>query len=179
MEVMATAAGIFALRVIGNMMTTIRLLMNTRGLLKGAFVIAIFESLIFALALGVVVANLDSIPNLIAYSVGFAVGGYLGMRLEERLTTYFIEVTAISMQHGHDIAMAIRDAGMGATEADAHGARGNVSMVKSVIERRQLRQCLKIIYDIDNNAFVTTAGLRGMEHGFVSVQPGLSRFFGR
>jgi uncharacterized protein YebE (UPF0316 family) len=179
MEIIGTAVAIFALRVIGNMLTTLRLVLNARGGLKPAFFIAILESLVFALALGVVVANLNSIPNLIAYSVGFATGGYLAMRLEEHLMPYFIEVNAISVKDGHLIAEAIREAGMGATEHDAHGARGNVSVVQTIIERRQLKTCLATIYRIDPNAFVSTTGLRGTEHGFVSIQPGLSRLFSR
>lgn len=179
MEVIGTAVAIFALRVIGNMLTTLRLVMNARSKLKTAFVISVLESLIFALALGVVVANLDSIPNLVAYSVGFATGGYLAMRLEEQLLPYFIEVTAISVNDGHRIAEAIREAGMGATEHQAHGARGEVYVVQSVIERRQLKKCLTTIYGVDPNAFVSTTTLRGTEHGYLSVQPGLSRLFWR
>ncbi|MCI0710982.1 MAG: DUF5698 domain-containing protein [Chloroflexi bacterium] len=179
MEVIATAVAIFALRVIGNMLTTMRLVMIARSKLKPAFVLSVFESLVFALALGVVVTNLNSIPNLIAYSVGFATGGYLAMRLEEHLLPYFIEVTAISVTEGHRIAEAIREEGMGATEHDAHGARGNVCVVQSVIERRQLKKCLTTIYHVDPNAFVSTTALRGTEHGYLSVQPGLSRLFSR
>lgn len=179
MEVIGTAVAIFGLRVIGNMLTTLRLVMNARSKLTPAFFIAILESLLFALALGVVVANLNSIPNLVAYSVGFATGGYLAMRLEEHLMPYFIEVNAISVRDGHLIAEAIREQGMGATEHDAHGARGDVSVVQTIIERRQLKRCLATIYHIDPNAFVSTTGLRGTEHGFLNIQPGLSRIFSR
>ena len=179
MEVIGTAVAIFVLRVIGNMLTTLRLVMYARGMLKLAFVIAVVESLLFALVLGVVVTHLDSIPNLAAYALGFATGGYLAIRLEEHLMPYFIEVNAISVTKGHLIAEAIREAGMGATEHDAHGARGDVQVIQTIIERRQLKSCLATIYRVDPNAFISTTGLRGTEHGFVNVQPGLSRLFSR
>ena len=179
LEVIGTALGIFALRVIGNMLTTLRLLMNSRGRAEVSFFIAIVESLIFAFALGIVVTNLDSILNLMAYSVGFATGGYLGLQVEKLFLPDFVEMTIISVEKGHQLAEAIREAGMGATETEAHGGKGDVTMVRSVIERHDLRKCMMIVHQIDDTAFVTTTHLRGTQRGFVNAQPGLSRWLYR
>jgi uncharacterized protein YebE (UPF0316 family) len=178
-ELIGTAVLIFVMRVIGNMLTTLRLIMNTRGCATESFVIAVIESLIFALVLGVVLQNLDSVINLAAYSVGFGVGGYVALQLERLFIRDYIEVTVISIDKGLAIAEAIRDEGMGATETEGHGAHGDVLIIKSIIERRQLNRCLQAIHGVDPKVFVTTHSLRGYEHGVVSVQPGLSRLFFR
>jgi uncharacterized protein YebE (UPF0316 family) len=179
LELIGTALLIFIMRVVGNMLTTLRLIMISRGQAKGSFAVAVVESLIFALVLGVVVQNLNSVINLLAYSFGFAAGGYVALKLERLFMNDFIEVTAISIDKGHAIAEAIREAGMGATETKAHGAHGNVLIVKSIIERRQIESCLQAIHNVDPKVFVTTTSLRSYEHGVVTVQPGLSRLFYR
>lgn len=176
LEIIGTALGIFILRVIGNMLTTLRLVMNSRGKLRSAFFIAIAESLIFAYALGVVVIHLNSYPNLIAYALGFAVGGYLAMRLEQHLMPYFVEATIFSTVHSHELAEAIRKLGLGATEIDAHGGRGDITIIKSIFERRQLKGYLGVVHEIDPDAFVTVEGLRATEHGILSSNIGLRRF---
>ena len=103
-ELLLTAGGIFALRVVGNIFTTIRLVVIVRGQKMLGAVMAVCESLIFAVALGTVVTNLDNVVNLGAYSVGYAVGGYLGVVLEQRMIQRYVAVLVISPKRSHSIA---------------------------------------------------------------------------
>ena len=66
-EVLALAGGIFVLRVIGNMLTTLRTVMLVRGQKIRSSILAIFESLVFAVAIGSVVSNLNNIAKLNIY----------------------------------------------------------------------------------------------------------------
>ena len=176
LEVILTAIGIFILRVVGNMLTTLRLVMNSRGKLGGAFIIAVVESIVFAYALGVVVIHLEAYLNIIAYALGFAVGGYLAMRLEQHLMTFYVEATIFSGDKGHELAEAIRAMGLGATETDAHGGRGDVTIIKSIFERRQLKAYMRAVKRIDPDVFLTVEGLRATEHGILSTDTSLRQY---
>ncbi len=165
-DVLLVAGGIFVLRVIGNMITTIRLIVIVRGQKFATAVLGFTEALIFAVALGSVVANLDNILNLMAYSLGYAVGGYLGMMVENRLIQRFISVQALSMQYAHEIAVAIRDAGYGATETWGEGAKGHHGVVTAVVGHHQVNEVVKVIESVDPKAFVTMSELRGTSHGY-------------
>ncbi len=165
-EVILMAGGIFVLRVLGNMSTTVRLVMIVRGSKLFSSLLGILESLIFAVALGSVVSNLDNVWNLAAYSLGYAVGGYLGMTLEERLVQRFISIQAVSMRRAHNIALAIREAGFGATESWGEGAEGHHGMVTIVVVHRFVQSVVKIIEEVDPKAFITTSELRGIAHGY-------------
>ncbi len=165
LETLGVAGGIFALRVIGNIITTMRLVLIVRGEKLWSSVMGTLEALIFALALGGVVSSLDNLWNLAAYSVGYGVGGYLGLVLEQRLVTRFVAINIISQRHGHDIALAVREAGYGATESAGQGAAGEVRAVTVVVRHRQVNDVVKVVNQIDPGAFVTMEELRGIERG--------------
>lgn len=180
LETIAVATGIFLLRVLGNTVTTIRLVMLNRGRNYIVAVLSFFESLIFTIALGAVVTNLDSMPNLIAYCGGFAVGSSVGLWLEKRLTLGYVILTTFSRESGHAVAKAIREAGFGATEIDAHGADGDVIIIESIIERSNLSACTTAIQSVDKDAFITTQTLQSTRHGYIpAVRPGLARIINR
>lgn len=165
-DTLLSAGGIFLLRVVGNMITTVRLVLIVRGQKLPSAGLAVIETLIFAVALGSVVSNLNNIWNLGAYSVGFAVGGYLGMTLEQRLIQRFVSVHVISPHHSHDIAVAIRQAGFGATESYGQGAEGQVGAVTAVAKHRDVSRVVRVVQTVDPKAFVMLEELRGISQGY-------------
>ncbi len=165
-NVLITAGGIFVLRVIGNMMTTVRLVLTVRGQKLSSSLLAMIEALIFAVVLGSVVSNLDNIWNLAAYSVGFAVGGYLGLMLEHRLIQRFVSVQIISSKLAHDIAVAVREAGYGATETFGQGAEGRVGSVTAVVGHQEVNDVARIVHGVDPQAFIMMEELRAISQGY-------------
>jgi uncharacterized protein YebE (UPF0316 family) len=165
-EIILEAGGIFLLRVIGNMITTVRLVTLVRGQKLLSTFLAIFEALIFALAIGSVVNNLGNIWNLSAYCLGYAAGGYLGLVLEHRLIQRFVSIQVISAGRSDEIAMAVRRAGYGATETWGEGAQGKRGMVTIVVGHREVDHVTKIVQKADPDAFVMLEELRGISRGY-------------
>lgn len=165
-NVILGAGAIFVLRVIGNMITTVRLVLIVRGRKISSSILGIFEALIFAVALGTVVTNLDHIWNLSAYCLGYAVGGYLGMVMEDYMIQRFVLVQAISPRLAHEIAVAVREAGFGATESFGQGVDGQVGTVAIAASHHQVSQVVKIIQTVDPKAFVMMEELRAVSRGF-------------
>jgi uncharacterized protein YebE (UPF0316 family) len=168
-NVIIGAGGIFMLRVVGNMLTTLRLVTIVRGQKWMSTFLAIFEALIFALALGSVVQNLGNVWNLSAYCLGYAAGGYLGMWIEPHLVHRYASVHIFSPKAAGEIACAVRDAGYGATESWGRGAQGRVGSVVAVISHRDIDEIMTIVQQIDPEAFVTTEELRAISRGYFRV----------
>ncbi|NDJ74951.1 MAG: hypothetical protein GYB65_01720 [Chloroflexi bacterium] len=161
------AIGIFMLRVVGNMITTVRLVTLVRGQRLQSTVLAAFEALIFALAMGSVVTNLGNILNLASYSLGYAAGGYLGMVLEHRLIQRFVQVTMVSPQHAHQMAQTLREAGFGATELWGQGAGwSGYGSLTTVVGHQDVRQVIKTAQKVDPDVFVTLEELTGITRGY-------------
>lgn len=179
-ETVLVAFGIFLIRVFGNTISTLRLVMLARDRDGIVLVLSFLESLTFAIAIGAVVTNLDSVVNLIAYSGGYAIGSSLGVWLERRLTLGFVQLTTISPGNGRLIADTVREAGFGATEINGYGAEGEVLIIETVVERQNLKRCMDAIQQIDPDAFITTRTLQSTRRGFIpAVRPGLNRILNR
>jgi uncharacterized protein YebE (UPF0316 family) len=161
---------IFCLRAANNMLSTVRINTMTYGRRWLAVVLSFVESLIFAFTASVVLTNFDNVPNLLAYAGGFAVGGYFGMALEGKFITGYMTVNVITGDGGHDIALALRGDDFGVTETIGEGKEGQVTMLRSVIERQQIPDILATIRDINPDAFVTVEEARAVHQGWLRTR---------
>ena len=167
MEIALNVLFIFALRVAGVSLSTVRILLMTRGRKLLSAVLGFFEVLVYAVAIGKVVQDLNNIPNLMSYCLGFSVGTLVGMWLEERIAIGFATIRVISPGHSHQVAEAIRQAGYGATESIAQGKEGIVGTVKTTVRRRDVKVTCEIIYQCVPDAFITIEDTQKVERGYL------------
>jgi uncharacterized protein YebE (UPF0316 family) len=166
-EALLFAGVIFALRVLNYSVSTFRTVMITRGKKLISAVLAFVEAFIFAVVIANVVSDLQNAPNLIAYCMGAAVGGYIGMALEDRFITHYVTVNVITPNNGHDLAVALRDRGYGVTETVGEGHKGTVTMLRSVIDKKDVTEFLRVIRTLDSTAFVAVEEARAVQHGWL------------
>jgi uncharacterized protein YebE (UPF0316 family) len=166
-EIVLNVLFIFILRVLGVSLSTVRLLLMTRGRRLLSAVFGFFQTLVYAVAIGKVVQDLNNIPNLMSYCLGFSVGTLLGMWLEERIAVGFATIRVIFPGRNHQVVEAIRRAGHGATEAIAQGKEGTVGTVKAVVRRRDVETVYKIIRQYAPDAFITIEDTQKVEHGYL------------
>ncbi len=167
LPVIAIAVLLFFLRVLNNGMFTIRMILITRGRKTVAAIFAFIEATIFALTTGLVVNDLTNPVILIAYSGGFAVGGYFGQIVESRFVKGYLSVNVVSPGMGHEIAVALRDAGFGVTETNGEGKDGHVMLVRCIIERRAANEVIDIIRGVSPDAFISVEETRTVRSGYV------------
>lgn len=130
-------------------------------------VLGFIEALIFAYVTATIVTDLSNILNMVAYCGGFSLGIYAGMVVERRFVVSYVRLNVIAKAQGREIAKALRDQGHGVTEVDAVGSTGGVSMLNSVILRRDSGEALKAIYKVNPDAFVTLEEARSVQHGWM------------
>ncbi|MBZ0295715.1 MAG: DUF5698 domain-containing protein [Anaerolineae bacterium] len=166
-EAIALAVLIFSLRVLNSAVGTVRLVVMARGQTFVTAVLGFIEALIFAYVTANVVTDLSNILNLAAYCGGFSLGIYAGMAVERRFVVSYVRVNIITKKNGHDMAVALRELGHGVTEVQGVGGSGEVTMVHSVILRRNVAETLRAIYIINPDAFVTLEDARAVQHGWM------------
>lgn len=158
---------IFALRVFNNAIGTVRVVMITRDMRFWSAVLGFIEALTFVVVIAGVAKDLSNLPNLMAYCLGYAVGGYVGMAIEARFIVSYVEATVVSTIHGHEIAVALRERGYGVTEAHGSGRDGDVTILRSVIQRRDASDFKSTVHTIHPAAFVSLVEARAIEHGWL------------
>jgi uncharacterized protein YebE (UPF0316 family) len=169
-EILLGAALLFTLRVLNNAIGTVRLITLSRQRRTITFILSFFESLIFAVTIAVVVTDLTNLINLTAYCTGFAVGSWVGMVLEARLITSYMIVNIFAAQKGHEIAVAVRERGFGITETVGKGRDGDVIMLRSVVQKRDLNRLLEVIHSQNENAFIAVEEARSVERGWLGLR---------
>ena len=166
MNIVLEALLIFGLRVLGIAISTLSTLMTVQGRRGYAVVAGFFSSLVYVIAIGKVVTNLNNVWNILAYAGGFAGGTLVGMMLEQRLALGYAEVRFISTDDGHDLAGALREAGFGVTELEGRGRERMVGVVSVLIPRKEVKSVLGIGRQVDEDAIVTVTDSRSIQRGY-------------
>jgi uncharacterized protein YebE (UPF0316 family) len=161
-----SAGLIFLLRVADMTMDTLRVLVVLRGRKGIAWVLGFFQALIFVLAIGSVLSNLDNPLNVLGYAAGFATGNVVGMLIEERLAIGHVQLSIISSGRGSAIAERLRQEGYAITEIPARGKDGVVALLNCSVLRKNIERVHKIVNEVDESAFITVEDVRPVRRGF-------------
>jgi len=157
---------IFFLRVCDMSLDTLRVLFVMRGIKKIAWVLGFCQSVIFILAIGKVLTQINNPLNIIGYAAGFATGNVVGMIIEERIAIGHILVNIISPRRGSAIVTHLRDHGYAVTELAGRGKDGMVSMINCSVLRKQVDAVHELVNEVDPDAFITAEDVRPIRHGF-------------
>jgi uncharacterized protein YebE (UPF0316 family) len=157
---------IFVLRLVGVSLGTIRMMLVMRDRRMLAALMGFVEATVWIVAVGLVIDDIDTIWNVLAYSGGFAAGTLLGAWIEGRLALGHMCVRVVSMDMGAEIAEKVRQSGHGATELKAEGLSGPVCLIEIVAPRKHLGDIVRLINSVDSTAFVTIEDARQVTRGY-------------
>ncbi len=162
---------IFTLRVLNNAVGTLRLIAIQENSRVLGFLLASVESLLFAFTAGLVLTDLQNVPNLAAYVLGFSVGGYVGLSIEQRyLNVYHIVDVVAADSIAHEIAKKLRQEGHGVTEMHGEGARGHVIQLRIVAHHSDVQNVIQLARDTQENVFITVEESRLIRGGWLRKQ---------
>lgn len=162
---------IFTLRVLNNAVGTLRLIAIQENSRVLGFLLASVESLLFAFTAGLVLTDLQNVPNLAAYVLGFSVGGYVGLAIEQRyLNVYHIVDVVAADSIAHEIAEKLRQEGHGVTEMHGEGARGHVIQLRIVAHHSDVQSVIQLARDTQENVFITVEESRLIRGGWLRKQ---------
>lgn len=166
MDSVLQALMIFVLRVVGIAISTLATILTVQGRKLLAVLSGSLSTLIYVVAIAQVVTNLRNLPNLAAYVVGFGVGTWVGMVIEERMALGYAEVRVISSSRGEPIAAALRRAGFGVTQMYGHGREGSVGIMDIVVPRKSVTAVIQKVEEVDPQAIITVSEARVVRRAY-------------
>ncbi len=169
MEMVVGGLFVFAMRVADMSLDTLRMLFVVRGRKAIAWTLGFFQAAIFVIAITRVLSNLDNPLMVLGYAAGFATGNVVGMLIEERLAVGHIHLSIVSSRRGAALTQALREAGFAVTEVPARGKDGMVHMLNVSVLRKDVPDVERVVHAVDAEAFVTSADVRPVRHGFWGV----------
>lgn len=156
---------VFFARVLDVSLGTLRIIFTSRGKRNIAPLLGFVEVFIWIVVVSQVVKNVHSLPAYLGYAAGFAVGTFVGMKIEERLALGLYVLRIILSLEGERLASQLRSAGYGVTVVNGMGSVGEVKLLYTVIKRKNLIGVLEIIKSVAPNAFFSVEELRSAESG--------------
>jgi len=165
----AIALMIFGLRVTDMSLDTLRMLFVMRGRKGIAWALGFFEAGIYIVAITRVLSNLNNPLTILGYAAGFATGNVVGILIEERLAIGHTQMSIVSTARGAALAQALREAGFAVTELPARGKDGMVHLLNASVLRKDVPNVERVVHEVDPEAFVTSADVRPVRHGFWGV----------
>ncbi len=153
-------------RIVDVSCATVRTLMLVRGKRKIAACIGLLEATVYVLALGKVMSDISSIPNIIAYAVGFSSGNYIGSMIEDKIAIGTIMVQVIPS--GFDnVVEDLRSMGYGVTVVNGFGKDGPREVLDISMNRKDLPKIYGYFKEKDCNAFITVMDTRDIKGGYL------------
>ena len=152
---------------------TIRAIMTIQGRRTVALTVGVFELLIWVFVVSHVIQDLRSEPIYgVAYALGFALGTFVGMTIEQKLALGR-QVVRIMTRQGGEMAQALRAGGLVVTQFDGYGRDGPVQELFIEVERREARNVItqaraldaRCYYIVDDIRLASSATARTREFG--------------
>lgn len=159
---------IFFINLVYISINTIRVILTMRGYRKVAPFIAMIEVIIYTLGLSIVMQYISQPIYLITYAVGFGVGIYTGMIIEDKLALGYSVVHIITNSADHTLAQNLRTLGYGVTIQPGYGRDGDRLVLMALTPRSEERKLYDAIEELSPSAFYYASEAKYIKGGFMT-----------
>lgn len=159
-------AQIFLINLVYITLNTIRVILTMRGYRKVAPILAVIEVTIYTLGLSLVMQYLSEPIYLIVYALGFGVGIYTGMLIEDRMALGYSVVYIVTNSLDHALAENLRELGYGVTIQAGYGRDGDRLILTVLAPRSKEVQLFKAIDELRPTAFYYSSEAKYIQGGF-------------
>jgi len=161
-------------RIIDVSIGTIRLMFVAKGFRYLAPILGFFEVLIWIIAIGQIMKNLNNSLSYLAYAGGFAIGNYIGILIESKLSLGMVVVRIITQNNSKKLIDYLKNTRLGVTQVDAEGVYSKVKILLTVVRRSDLHKVINAIMYYNPKAFYSVEDIRQVSEG---VFPGRQHRF--
>lgn len=160
---------IFSARIGDVTIGTIRIVFVSQGKKFLAPILGFFEIIIWLLAIGQIFNNLTNIIYYIAYAGGFAMGNYVGLIVENKISLGYLSLRLILSDNTERLIKSLKDQGYGMISITTEGSNGDVNLIILVIKRKNKLKVLNIIREIAPDAFISIEQVQSVKGGIFSI----------
>lgn len=154
-------------KIIEVSLTTLRMVFVSKGEKRLASVIGFVEVTIWLKVASVVLVNINEHPaKMFVYALGFAIGNYIGLTIEDKLGLGYSKIQIITdIDNGEDLANSIRELGRAVTIIKGEGRDTEKAVLTTYVRRKDKDDLLKKI-DANKVGIVTVSETQKIYGGF-------------
>jgi uncharacterized protein YebE (UPF0316 family) len=161
---------IFFGKIIEVTISTLRIVLISRGeRMVGSFA-ALFEITIWIMVTGTVLVNFQhDLIKVLVFAVAFATGNYFGSWLEEKLAFGLCSLHVIvqEIESIDNLVCCLRAENFGVTILNGRGKDGDRKLLIVSLRRKRINQAIRIIEENSSNAFVTACDVKIAKGGYL------------
>jgi uncharacterized protein YebE (UPF0316 family) len=135
-------------RITDVSLDTIRTVSVIQGRRAFAAVLGFFEAVVYICAVAKVLLNINQPVYAVAYGLGFAVGTYLGMVIEQRLA-FGKQLVFLLTPKGPKLAEVLRAGDYRVAEVKGHTRDGDLTILCVEIPRREAQKLISLANAVD------------------------------
>ncbi|MBU2510170.1 DUF2179 domain-containing protein [bacterium] len=146
---------IFFARVLDVSLGTMRTIVTVQGRMTMAFILGIFETVIWITVVSAVISQITESPVLVVfYALGYACGNVVGILAERKIALGPVILRLIVEDEKKETMVTVfRDLFLDITTFTGTGTKGPVTEIYSVCRRRDLSSIVPKLREVDPNAF--------------------------
>ena len=152
-------------RIVDVSLDTIRVIKIAKGYSNYAPVVGFFQSLVWVITISRVMVNLENWMTYVGYAGGFALGTYIGMRIEEKLALGHELIRVITRADADKLTENLRQSGYPVTHVTGQGREGQVGILYIILQRKGMEEVVSIIKQFNPRAFYTIEDMRFVSNG--------------
>ncbi len=158
-------------RIVDVSLGTLRIIFVSKGMKHLAPVLGFVEVVVWLLAIGQIMHNLSNVANYIAYGLGFALGNYLGIRIEEKLAMGHVVLRVITRKSASDLKNYFSRSGYRFNVVDAMSDEGPVNVIFLPVKRKNLKKMICNVKRYNPKAFYTVEDVKTVSGTVLSQRP--------
>ncbi|HXK21952.1 MAG TPA: DUF5698 domain-containing protein [Myxococcota bacterium] len=146
-------------RIVDVSMDTMRTVAIVQGRRLFAAVLGFVQAVIFISVVAKVLLSVDHLAYVPAYGLGFALGTYFGIAIEERLA-FGQQMALLFTRKGAELAKALIGIGYRVAQVHAHVEGGEMTILYVESPRKRTRRLIRDVGAIDQGCFFVVNDVR-------------------
>lgn len=152
---------IFFARLVDVSMSTVRIILIVNEKRAAASILSFLEMFIWLVAVTQTLKNLSNVMCYVGFAGGFAVGTYIGMMIEKKLSMGIVLIRITTTEKdGQQLISFLKQHNFKLTAVNAEGNFGKTNIIFTVIARKEMNSVIDVIKRYNPNAFYTVENIR-------------------
>lgn len=161
---------IFLARAIDTTLGTLRIVMIMRGNRQAVRLIGFIEVLLWVIAIGQIIQNLNNWAGYLAWALGYTVGSMVGFKIEEKLALGKHQLRIITAQPVTGFLEALQKLNQGYTVFDGMGSKGPVKQIFLILNRQNNAEITQLVKQHIPASFCSVSDVMATDSGVFNTK---------
>lgn len=109
--------------------------------------------------------HLTNISYYIAYATGYAAGNFVGIYIEEKMAIGSVIIKIITDKDCKELVKQLRDRNYGVTCFTGEGSAGNVRLIYTTVDRKDIKNVEEIVNKFNKHTFMSIEDIKCVKNG--------------